>query len=385
MFGFGPLPCLTSQARKTLCRPGVEALEAREVLSTASPAIHAVAGPPRHPLLLQTVFLNAHDHLLYQGNADGEGLSGTPLNGQATAPHGVTEFSVGHDVNGSLDVFAKAGDTSLWKFQPGTGWTELAHPRLVRSFAAVEGGRAFAIFQDGTLHRYAGNDWSLVTTPGTVKALDAITDKSGLDNVLVLNGDNSFGQLHYLPPTPLHLQAATTHAAVKVGNTFPGPTLLLQPIYTQLVAAGRLVLPGHHVGTFARVTKFSAGTDIHGKADVYATWTGGILRREVGSTGSWTTVALAGTFKDYSAVDKGQVWLIGPDSSLVIYNNSGQRNDVGNLGLQFVSLSGVPASGHYSQAVFGVSTNGIIAEYYVDPVISFPVFDQLTAPGTAIR
>ena len=183
-------------------------------------------------------------------------------------------------------------------------------------------------------------------------------------------------------PRPIFHQAATAHATATVFQG-GGTNAFNTPTYTQLVPAGRIVLPGHHLTTFARVSKFSAGTDIHGKADVYATWLGGALRRDVGTAASWTNVAAAHTFKSYSAVDLGQLWLISSAGFLAYYNNTGPRVTHDGLGARFVSISGVPTAGEFTQSVFGVTTDGIIAQYFVDPNVSFATFAQFTDPGVA--
>ena len=121
------------------------------------------------------------------------------LNGQElpqnikNTPHGITTFSAGLDAIGSADVFVQASDKSIWKWNEGD-WTKVLGPANgVKSFAAVDGDRAYAIYSTGTA-QFDGSVWSKVPGSTTVTAIDAITDGRGNDAVFALNTNGTFGE-----------------------------------------------------------------------------------------------------------------------------------------------------------------------------------------------
>jgi hypothetical protein len=371
-------------ARRTPRRasPQIESLERREVLSASSPSIHAVIGGTTS--MPNLYYIDKSDHGLYGAAAiDSAGdLTTNLLNGGGKGPQAVQALSAGHGAYGAADVVAEAGDGSLW--EDNISWKELLGPGQVKSFAAVDGGRVFAIFSDSTLHLYNGSGWSLVPTPGTVQALDAITDKFGHDTVYVLNGDNTFGEVTYLPTLPLPGARSAAVARATTVNTGPGGAAVgsqMQPHYTQLAAAGHIVFHGQVVGSFAEVVKFSAGTDANGYADVFATWWTGGLYENVGNTAAgWSLFAAAGSFTDYNAIDRGQVW-INNGSSLTLYTAPGtvaEVNLAGNLTPVTISgtwtaFSGVGASSNFACTMFAVGPSGELSWIVYDPNLSFPV------------
>jgi hypothetical protein len=228
--------------------------------------------------------------------------------------------------------------------------------------------------------------------PGTVKSLDAVTDKFGHDTVYALNGDNSFGEVTYLPPQ--NLPGATSMAvkatSVVIGPGSGGTVSLLQPHYTQLASAGYIVFQGKIVGSFPEVSRFSAGTDVNGYADVFATWWTGGLYENVGNTAAgWRQFAAAGTFTDYSAVDKGQVWvhnaagitLYTAPGTIATVNLAGNNTQVSVSGT-WTAFSGVGSSGRFPDTVFAVGPSGELTWVVYDPQLSFPV--HASGPGYGI-
>jgi hypothetical protein len=384
----------TTAARPAPRRAGlqVESLERREVLSASSPLPHAVTdGPTGEPVLF---YINKSDHGLYSAAVpDSEGdLITNLLNGGGQGPQSVQALSAGHGAKGTSDVVAEAGDGSLWEFT--TSWKELLGPNQVKSFAAVDGGRVFAIFSDNTLHVYGegGAGWSAVPVPGRVKSLDAVTDKFGHDTVYALNGDNTFGEVTYLPPQNLPGAASMAVKATSVvsGSGSGAGVSLLQPHYTQLASAGYIVFQHKVVGTFPEVSKFSAGTDANGYADVFATWWTGGLYEDIGNTaGGWRQFAAAGTFKDYSASDQGNVWvnsatgitLYTAPGTVAVVNLAGTNTPV-SIGGTWTAFSGVGSSGLFPHTVFAVGPSGELSWIVYDPKLSFPV--HASGPGYGI-
>src|SRR4029077_1401107 len=107
---FGLVSKLFAGAKKSSPKPtsrlGVEALEVREVLSTSSGAMHAVAPPAGHLTQEITFYIDANDHLLRENS--------TALNGGKNTPSNVKLLSAGHDARGGAEVFVTAGDGSFW-------------------------------------------------------------------------------------------------------------------------------------------------------------------------------------------------------------------------------------------------------------------------------
>jgi hypothetical protein len=288
--------------RKQSFKPRFEALEQREVMSASSPGIHAVA---ENFGTSAVFYINEQNHAFYEHDA----LHGTRM---LSGPNTVQAFSAGLDTNGRADVFVKAGDGSFWEFSDFRGgWHELLGPGVVQSFAAVKGDRVYVQFQDNSVREFNGANflfqWSWVSAVGTVQSLDAVTDTHGFDAVYVLKTNDTFGELYH-------------------------------GVYKQLAGAFHLFKL-----TLPSVNQFSAGTDLNGNADVYARFFLGNLEKNVG--GVWTSVAAAGTFKEFSATDSGQVWFIASDNTLKKFDAAGVRHDVYNG--DFVSISAARSNDVY--------------------------------------
>jgi hypothetical protein len=335
------------RSHKSTFRPQIEALETREVLSTSSSALHAVSPSPSAPFEQNDFYIDLNTHLL--------NLNSVVLNGKPNTPSAVQSLSAGHGPDGGADVFVTAGDGSFWKWWDGR-WSKLLGPGQVKSFAAVDGGSVYAIFADNTLHECIGSSWLRVLNSGTVQALDAVTDKFGHDAIYVLNTDNTFGVIYTVPVVSV--------PGAKSGIVNPPRT-----VYTQLAAA-HFAYTGYGSITLPGVITFSAGTDLSGKADVYAeSWTG-FLEKNVGNTpNGWSGVAMRGTFQLFSATDNGAVWVIGTDNtpygvvSSALYEYDAYGNQTNDHGYA-PSLSISAAS---STDVYYVDSSHGVDEFMYDP------------------
>jgi hypothetical protein len=357
---------------KSTFRPQLEALETRAVLSTSSASLHAVTDVfgDNVAIFLQSTAGKAPQLTTSSNILGNEGAENSTIpTGVPNTPNGVQSFSVGLDSNGHTDLFVKALDGSFW-FIGGHGWSQIQLPgnSQVESFAAVDGGRVYALFQDNSLNvltaqGVAAHAPSLVTIPpytppprtwahvygaGSVTALDAVTDKNGHDAVFVENADKSFGEFY--SPTNAWL-------SVPAGQAYIGP-------YTQLASAGQIshfYVGGPTTTTFSQVVAFSAGTDANGYADVFATWYTGNLEKYVRGTG-WTMVAAPNTFGSYTATDSGVAWIIGADGHLGRYDGSTIATDV--FGSGGAERSVAAAS---SLTAFVTFPNGDIVALLLDP------------------
>jgi hypothetical protein len=314
----------STRSRTSRALPRLETHEDRLVLSVSSPAIHAVTDNFGQSAVF---FINQQDHAFYEHDAS----HGTR---QLSGPNSVQSFSAGVDAQGHADVFVKDGTGAFWQHTDAGGWQKLLGPGTVVSFAAVKGDRLYAQFSDNSLHEFDGtrlffngiklagarpgirtpiplpwfSHWTTVPGSGAITALDAVTDTSGQDAVFVKNADKTFGEFYH-------------------GS------------YQQLAGA-------IHFGFFTlpRVTSFSAGTDRNGNADVYASMLFGGLSKNVG--GTWTAVAPAGTFTQFSATDHEQVWFLGTGGSLKKYDANVVLHNVDNG--QFLSLSAAASNDVYT-------------------------------------
>jgi hypothetical protein len=301
-----------STARKPL-QPVVECLDSRDVPSTSSAAPHAVA-TPNHP---------NQDDVFYIDQ-----VTGALKDGPFVMEHwaDVTSLSAGHDAVGDVDVFVTIGGNSFWKWDQGR-WTELPG-NLVKSFAAVDGGRAYAIFSDGSLNEYNGFGWIRMTGSHTVAALDAVTSKSGRDSVFVLATDTSFWEY----------DATSSNARSFVSERL------------------------HLGGAINHVIDFSAGTDALGNADVYATiqvrlGITELFENHHANSGGWHFVTMGYNYHGYSATDNGAVWMIAPKNGVV---------ELDRYGHKLHSLSNVAAasiSAASSTDVYFTSTDHSINEW----------------------
>jgi hypothetical protein len=338
----GPRPAATF-------RPRFEALETREVQSTATGGMHAVpvAPPTGHVIQQLDFYIDARTHLLVE--------NGTAINGGANTPSGVRLLSAGHGARGGADVFATASDGALWKFDGH--WTKVLRPTAdtVLSFAAVDGGRAIAVLQNVTtggvsLDEYNGSGWVKVPATGTPSKVDAVTDAGGRDVAFVLNSDWSmydYGQLN------------------------PGGAFLSDKLFN----GGRPLI--------SRVTQFSAGLDAQGDAQVYATinspvlGTSNLFKNEEGSSPSgWLKVADGSTYTDFSATDDGAVWLAGTDHSVFELDQFGHVVPGRRRDNAFAATLSAAADGD----VYFVTTNGTLHQWVTTPVIQGDLL--LTGPGS---
>jgi hypothetical protein len=357
-------------------KPQLESLEKREVMSASSLSLHAVTDVYGNNLAVfegtYTNNGNQNTGLIFSTNHLGNAGAQSNLipTGIANTPNAVESFSLGLDANGRGDLFVKATDGSFWDLSEH-GWVKLQTPGnlQVETFAAVDGGRVYAIFQDGSLNVFTPTGvsnsapapylvlpspgtqpfgtWEHVYGAGSVTALDAVTDKYGYDAVYVENADKSFGEF-YSPNSG--------SLPVPAGQAYIGA-------YTQLASAGHTywIYGGTvHSTTYSQIGAFSAGTDANGYADVFATWYTGFLDEHIRGTG-WKEVAAPQAFQSYSATDSGVAWIIGADGSLERYNGS-TVEEVTNSGGPERSVAGAS-----SLTAFVTYPNSEIEGYFLDP------------------
>ncbi len=346
---FDKSPNRSHAGRNPSARLSVETLESRLVPSVSSPAIHAVTDNVGQSAVF---FINSQNHAFFERDA-AHGLR------ELSGPNTVQSFSAGVDATGHADVFVKDGVGAFWQHTDAGGWQKLLGPGTVQSFAAVQGDRLYAQFSDNSLHEFDGtrlffngikltggaarplvhfpilfSHWTTVPGSGAITALDAVTDTSGRDAVFVKNVDKTFGEFY-------------------------------QGSYQQLAGA-------IHLGFFnlSRVGSFSAGLDRNGNADVYASLLFGGLQKNVG--GTWTPVAPAGTFSQFSATDHEQVWFLDNNGSLDKYDANGVLHNVDNV--QFLSLS-------------AAASNDVFVVFHDDSLWERKagIWQELSGPGTVAQ
>ena len=110
--------------------------------------------------------------------------------------------------------------------------------------------------------------------------------------------------------------------------------------------------------------------DIHQDADVYASLLFSGLSKNVG--GTWTNVAPAGTFTQFSASDHEQVWFLDNNGSLDKYDANGVLHNVDNV--QFLSLS-------------AAADNDVFVVFHDDSLWERKagIWQELSGPGTVAQ
>ena len=320
------------QTKKATYKPAFDDLESRQLMSVSSAAIYAVqpaaAGAPSSVFYFDSKhFLSLNGHELPQNIAN--------------TPHGITQFSAGLDKIGSPDVFVQASDKSIWKWNEGD-WTKVLGPANgVTSFAAVDGDRAYAIYNTGALHEFDGDVWSKVPNSTPVKEIDAITDSRGNDAVFALNTNGTFGEY------------------------FGGHFDLMMPA-------------GDRLGNFpVTVGAISAGLDQFGDGIVYGALIdhGPIFSLNLGiyriGYGSLTFIDNQQT--QFSATD-GALWIAKTNGVLEKYETSGGLFTEPGSG-SAVSLSAATAGDVYYVA--GNTVNETLLEPFPE-VISYQDFGKVT-------
>lgn len=331
-------------------RPCLENLEMREVPSASSGSIHAVSPNPADPYSVGAFYINTQNHLLDVGSF--------PINGAKGDPIGIKSLSAGHDANGFADVFATDKSGNLWKWTEGT-WTKIksASADTTESFAAVDGGRVFAILQNTTtknvaLEEYNGSSWSTIPGTGAVTAIDAVTDTSGRDTVFALHSDGSFWD--YIQYNP--------------GSSF----------YTdEQFVSTRFSL--------SQIVNFSAGLTSYGSPEAYAIFKskfGTVSLEKItegASQASWEVVTGATAIESYSATDNGAVWVDDATHGMVYeldqYGHIESQTEL-NVGSSPVELSAADSTDLYM-----VSSNKELSEFVDYPGFSSWIENQLTNPG----
>jgi hypothetical protein len=336
------------QPKNSSFKPGFEYLEAREVLSTATGGMHTVAPPAGHVTEQIYFYIDAHTHLLKENSS--------AINGTAGTPAAVQLLSAGHGAKGEPDVFVTAGDGSFWKFDAGT-WTKLLKPTAdqVESFAAVDGGRAYAVLENVktggiSLDEYDGASWHKIPVIGTPRSVDAVTDTSNRDVAFVLNTDGSMYDYGQFNP----------------GSSFLSDKLFNAP---------------HLFG--ARITEYSAGLDAQGDANVYATirtafgFSNLFRNREGSSPNGWDKIASGTTYSHFSATDNGAVWLAGKDNSVFELDKFGKLVPGSQRGNAFSAT----ISAATFDDVYFVSSDGSLTQWVNSPNVGWESI-ELASPGS---
>jgi hypothetical protein len=201
-------------------RLGVESLDERIVLSSSSTGVHAVIDNTGGSV---AYFRDKASDRLFE-KTDQNLLQGL-------APGGaVTTFSAGLDRFGRAQVFAMFNGKLEFLTDSGGTWQDTLAPRSFRDFAAVKGGRLYAVGTDDSLWKYQsaysyrvtiggplGPHQIIVKVPGTwsellgansMNDLDAVTEANGVD--VVVGRDVNFHLSEFIPGTTTHLLPLAT-------------------------------------------------------------------------------------------------------------------------------------------------------------------------------
>jgi hypothetical protein len=221
----------------------VECLEDRLALSTSSPAVHAV--------LDNTGQSVAYYIEKVSGNLNEKTDQGS-IQSLGHVPTG-TSFSAGLDRNGAAAVYASNGPNgSLEVFSDSDGrWLSLSQPVGFKEWAAVKGGRLYAIGTDGSLWQGQAPYMERFYIIGALGQRIPVTLTFGA-KWTNLPGGSGF--------TSLDAVTDVANIDVLFGNRGAG-----NAVYEYLPGSGGSVLP---IGI--QSTNFSAGLDTNGFDDLFA-------------------------------------------------------------------------------------------------------------------
>jgi hypothetical protein len=262
----------TKTRRSTL---NLEALEERQVLSTASASMHAVMDNYGHSALF---YIDRNTNTFTEVDADHGKRA-------LASPGSVLKFTAGVDGAGKADAFALCSDGSLWEWSESKHWTEILKDAQIGDFAAVKYEVLYVAGLDGSLSVYdplgVGDvpGWSQMDGAGSVQTFDAVTMSDGYDMLFAIRGDGTFQEYHY----------GSWHYLSGVDSVAPG---------------------------------FSAGVGSDGAGDVYGVWPQDGSFWKWDFTNHWTRLADAGVVSQFSATNNGQCWSIGTDGTLDKFNTA---------------------------------------------------------------
>jgi len=201
--------------RPQQARLGLESLEERWMPSTSSPYVHAVqpTGGQQPAAFFLAPTSSSERGALMEKTPQDTIVQLTP----ASIFSGVGTFSAGLDRAGNPDVFVQMKTGRLQVSDNGLAFTNLYPPESMRSFAAVDGGRAYFEGQDHALWQYTipytetitivsgghvtretitVGGWKQLAGPNSVYGLDAVTQPAtGTDEVFAISSANSLQQI----------------------------------------------------------------------------------------------------------------------------------------------------------------------------------------------
>jgi hypothetical protein len=275
-----------ARRRPPTVRLGVESLDERIVLSSSSTGVHAVIDGTGGSV---AYFRDKASNRLFE-KTDQNLLQGL-------APGGaVSTFSAGLDRFGRAQVFAEYYGKLEFRTDSGGAWHDTLAPRSFRDFAAVKGGRLYAVGTDDSLWKYDSayshrvivigptgphsvivqvpGKWTELQGPSSMNDLDAVTEANGFD--VVFGRDAHFTLSEFIP-------GVTSH-----------------PL---------------SIANFS-VNAYSAGLDVNGYADVFAVapQSSGPALLEVWHPNSWIQLAGVDQFTQLAATGNGEAFFAAPGS-----------------------------------------------------------------------
>jgi hypothetical protein len=101
----------------------------------------------------------------------------------------ILAVSASSDGAGVGVAFALAADASLWEYRGG--WAELSPAGTILSISAGTHDDVFAVAGDQSLWEFAHGGWRMLSPAGTITAIQAGVSATGADVVFALAGDGS--------------------------------------------------------------------------------------------------------------------------------------------------------------------------------------------------
>lgn len=270
-------------------------------------------------------------------------------------------------------LFEVTTNHALWRYEDGSGWTEVGAPGTIQLVSAVYQQLhypsnvpgavvAFAVTTDDGLAMLGPDGWQTLGAPGTVQSVSAGLDSAGLADAWVLTTGTALTRWSttggWLPspvgaPGTIRSFSAsvdggvyvitTSHAVCAYGASAaqPGWSLVLGPGSAQEVAVSinsanyPTVYLLTEQGTLESVTgpsaspvvlgvgfsSIDAGSTASGLPDVFGIMTGGALY-EYSAASGWSQIGGNGTIAGVSATSSGDAFVITTDSSVDQYDST---------------------------------------------------------------
>jgi hypothetical protein len=219
------------------------------------------------------------------------------------------------DAAGKPEVFALAGDHSLWVRTAGA-WTMLSPAATIAAQSAAPGDVVFVVAGDNSLWTHTSAGWALLSPAGTILECAAGVDPSGRAEVFALAGDASLWR--HTTAGWAELSPAGTISSISVSGDAVFVVAANATLWEH-TAAGWAGLPASGPGMAASL---SAGADAAGSPLLFVLASDSSLWR-YGAAQGWALLSPAGTIQAVLDSQGQDVFVTAGDGNLWEYDGAG--------------------------------------------------------------